>query len=170
MTNAIFSLDSSVLDPPYDYDFTYLKDDGSVFKRGGMEYIRPYGWKRIALNVKKKYGSDDWLGCYGYEGEWAVSYHGTSKEAAEEISRTKYDLSKGKKFTFGVGIYSSPDPKIAEHYARSFEYEGKLYKVILQNRVNMHSTKHIKAKNFFLTIAEDDIRPYAILFKKVKVF
>ena len=96
-----------MLDPQYDFDFTDLKDDGSVFKRGGREYIRPYGWKRIALNVRNKYESTAWLGgtdggirTAGVKGEWAVSYHGTKKTFAENIAKTNYDLSKGKRFRF----------------------------------------------------------------------
>ena len=163
----IFNLEASILDPFYDYDFTLLKDDGRVYKRGGRDYIRPYGWRRIALNVRNKFETDAWLGWYGSEGEWAVSYHGTSKEAAEEISKTKYDLSKGKRFAYGVGIYSSPDPEVAERYSKAFLFQGKNYKVILQNRVNMQDTEHVAGVNYFLTKNEKNIRPYGILFKKI---
>ena len=55
MSSNIFNMEKKYLKPAYDYDFTNMKDDGSVYKRGGMEYIRPYGWKRIAMNVKDKY-------------------------------------------------------------------------------------------------------------------
>ena len=105
---AIFTLDTAVLDPPYNFDFTNLKDDGTKYQRGGREYKRPYGWNRVALNVKEKYNSTAWLGGTrggnrddGVEGEWAVSYHGTKKTFAENIAKTNYDLSKGKRFRFG---------------------------------------------------------------------
>ena len=163
----IFALEKKVLDPQYDFDLTNLKDDGRLFTRGGWKYQRPYGWKRIGLNVKNKYESDDWLGTGRYNACWAVSYHGTTKLTAEEISRTKYDLRKGKRFHYGVGIYSTPDPDIAEKFSTTFLHQEKKYKVILQNRVNLWDTKYLPEKNYFLTYHEENIRPYGILYKEV---
>ena len=165
--SSIFCLDEEVLAPRYDCDFTHLKEDGTVYMRGGWAYQRPYGWNRIALKVEKKYESDDWLGTGRHNACWAVSYHGTTKLSAEEISSTKYDLSKGKRFAFGVGIYSTPEPKIAEKYATAFRYKERNYKVILQNRVNMMDTEYITGVNYFLTKHEENIRPYGILYKEV---
>ena len=51
-----------ILDPHQDYDFTSMTDDGREYHRGGHRYHRPYGWKRIALKVKRKYNDDTWLG------------------------------------------------------------------------------------------------------------
>ena len=79
----------------------------------------------------------------------------------------KYDLNKAKRFSYGRGIYSSPYPSIAEGYADAFTFENKQYKVIIQNKVNMKGTDHIKSVNYFLTKEEKDIRPYALLYKKV---
>ena len=75
------------LDPQYDYDFTYLPDYGTYI-RGREPYKRPYGWKRIALNVSGKYGDDRWLGCVGDSpaDEWPVSYHGTKKKSVNPIA------------------------------------------------------------------------------------
>ena len=164
MSVEIFALDPSFLDPQYNFDFTNLKDDGTKYQRGGREYKRPYGWNRIALNVKNKYEPRDWLWEEG-GGEWVVSYHGTSKQCAEEIARTKYDLTKGKGFSLGRGIYSSSDLTVAESYARAFTFENKQYKVIIQNRVNMKGTDQFG--NIFVTKEEKDIRPYALLYRKV---
>ena len=170
MTVKFFDLNinSVVLDPPYDFDFRDLRDDGTKYQRGGRDYKRPYGWNRVALNVKNKYESRDWFKEDG-GGDWAVSYHGTSKQNAEEIAKTKYDLSKGKTFAHGRGIYSSPDPVLAEGYAKVFTFENKQYKVIIQNRVNvnMKGTDHIQSVNYFVTKEEKDIRPYALLYKKI---
>ena len=47
-------LDPADLDPRFNYDFRKLKDTGRVYKRGDETYNRPYGWKRIALNVLDK--------------------------------------------------------------------------------------------------------------------
>lgn len=49
-----FCMDTKNLDFKYNYDFTDLRDDGTSFQRGGMMYLRPYGWKRVALNVKTR--------------------------------------------------------------------------------------------------------------------
>ena len=163
MSVEIFDLDPAVLDPPYNFDFTNLEDDGTKYQRGGMDYKRPYGWNKVALNVKDKYESRDWMEDGG--GEWVVSYHGTSKQCAEEIARTKYDLTKGKGFSYGRGIYSSSDLAVAQGYARAFTFENNQYQVIIQNRVNLKGTA--QHGNVFVTKEEKDIRPYALLYKKV---
>ena len=163
MSVEIFDLDPAVLDPQYNFDFTNLKDDGTMYQRGGREYKRPYGWNKIALNVKNKFESRDWMEEGG--GEWVVSYHGTSKQNAEEIAKTKYDLTKGQRFSQGRGIYSSSYLAIAEGYAKAFTFENKQYKVIIQNRVNLKGTDQFG--NVFVTKEEKDIRPYPLLYKKV---
>ena len=169
-----FSFDDAVLDPRYNYDFANKKDDGTVFKRGGRVYTRPYGWTRVALNVKAKYNDELWLGGYGkgrgsseVAGEWPVSYHGTEKGFAENIAKKGFDLGKGRRFKYGRGIYSTPDPAIAEKYATVCTFEGVNYKVLVQNRVNMDDTEEVSAMNYFVTASEDNIRPYGLLFKKV---
>ena len=39
-----------------------MNDDGKTYIRGGRKYIRPYGWNRVALNVKDKYDDTEWIG------------------------------------------------------------------------------------------------------------
>jgi hypothetical protein len=51
-----------LLDPRYNYDFTNENDEGITFMRGNVEYKRPCGWNRIALNVLNKYEDSNWLG------------------------------------------------------------------------------------------------------------
>ena len=63
------------------------------------------------------------------EGEWPVSYHGTEKEFAEKIA--------GSQFKYLSGVVSTPDPKVVEKYAEINHFQGDLYKVIIQNRINM---------------------------------
>ena len=127
----------------------------------------PLGWYGIALNVTE-YGDLTWLGMTGAEnsGEWAVSYHGTKKGAAESISDEGYDLGKGKRFLYGHGVYSSPDPKIGESYATEFVHDGDRFKVMLQNRVNMADTDYIAAQDYYVTHHDDSIRPYRLLVKE----
>ena len=58
------------------------------------------------------------------KGEWPVSYHGTKDTSAGKIALEGFDLKKGKRFLYGRGIYSSPDPAKAEEYApgKGFEF------------------------------------------------
>ena len=91
-----------------------MKDDGKRFVRGGRKYIRPYGWNRVALNVKDKYDNTEWIG--GVKGtirtgsvdkEWPVSYHGTKDTFAKVIAADGYDLRKGERFKYGKGELTS---------------------------------------------------------------
>ena len=142
-----FSLDKNIIDAPYNFDFTHVKDEGQIFKRGNIVYKRPCGWNRVALNVKSRYRDNVWLvgrngnkrkhGTDSVVGEWPVSYHGTGKGFAENIAKEGYDLKKGKRFKYGRGVYSTPDPAIAEKYASTYEYEGMKFKVLVQNRVKV---------------------------------
>ena len=173
----LFSLDENILDAKYNHDFSQLKDAGKSYVRGGRKYIRPYGWNRIALNVKDKYEDTEWIGglrgtnrTKGVDKEWPVTYHGTRDTFAKDIAAHGYDLNKGKRFRYGRGIYSTPDPAVAEEYATTFEFEGQRYKVLLQNRVNMEDTDVVDVRHcgeYFVTANEKSVRPYGILFKKI---
>ena len=138
------------------------------------------------MNVKDKYDDTEWIGgirgttrTKGVDKEWPVTYHGTKERFAKDIAAQGYDLNKGKRFKYGRGIYSTPDPAIAEDYATTFLFEGQKYKVLLQNRVNMEDTDVVigkyscgdkdstKSGEYFVTADEKNVRPYGILFKKV---
>ncbi|CAF1629685.1 unnamed protein product, partial [Didymodactylos carnosus] len=97
------TLDTSVLAPKYDYDFTQIDDTGAHFNRGGHQYSRPVGCMRIALKVGNKYPPDDlWLGKKGDDpNEWPVSYHGTGRHNALSIAEEGFRLSEGKRFLHG---------------------------------------------------------------------
>ena len=78
------------LDPAFDYDSNSVEDDGRRYMRGGFQYKRHYGWKRIAIKVLAKYGDDTWLGLDGMRTEeapeqWPVSYHGTNMKGTQLI-------------------------------------------------------------------------------------
>ena len=114
-------LDDSFLDPDYDYDFRNQSDDGTVYIRGGEVYSRPYGWHRFAMKVYDKYEDNIWLGKRGIRtestaGEWAISYHGTTREGAEGIAKEGYDERCGRRHMYGPGIYSSPDLSYVESW------------------------------------------------------
>ncbi|CAG8589341.1 6439_t:CDS:2 [Paraglomus occultum] len=141
--------------------------------RGGecVQYRRPCGWQRFALKVSGKYdnGDNTWLGTD--DTAWPVSYHGTAKHNSKLISEEGYLLSKGKRFAYGRGIYSTPDVSVAELYATEFEFERKRYVIIIQNRVNPKNLIKINAittgvGEYWISEKERDVRPYGICIKK----
>ena len=84
------ALNTDELDPAFDYDFNSVEDDGRRYMRGGFQYKRHYGWKRIVIKVLAKYGDDIWLGRDGMRteeapGQWPVSYHGTNMKGTQLI-------------------------------------------------------------------------------------
>ncbi|CAG8642622.1 3912_t:CDS:1 [Ambispora gerdemannii] len=163
-----YYFESSLLAPQYDYDFTNIDDNGSQYMRGGVPYKRPCGWKRIALNVTGKYnnGDDKWLGTD--EDSWPVSYHGTAEHNARSISEDGYLLSKGTRFAYGRGIYSTPDVNIAEFYATEFKFNGKKHKMVFQNRVNPVNLKMIDDCEYWVSKEDKDVRPYGICIKRLE--
>ena len=164
--NNLLIVDKNSRDPEYDYDFTNVHDKGQRFYRGGIEYRRPCGWKRFAIRVNGKYESDNWLGSENSPDEWPVSYHGTGREAAQSIAQTGYDLTKGRNFKFGRGIYSTPDINVAKGYAQSFTIKNNKYYVVLQNRINPKTVEKFSAENvknraeYWVSPGNKDIRPY----------
>lgn len=171
------------LHPSFDYDFSNVKDDGTRYMRGGFQYKRPYGWKRIAIKVVGKYGDNTWLGPDGIRteeapGEWPVSYHGTNMKSAKLILKEGY--KPGSRELFGRGIYTSPNLEMIEKlYAQEFTYQGKTYKIVLQNRVNPDQKNgHLQiipaaqttvGADYWLSRGGStaDVRPYGILIREV---
>ena len=108
-------------------------------------------------------------------GEWPVSYHGTNKKNVESIAAKGYKLSKGMRFKFGRGIYSSPNIEVAEveDYAAKFKHGKTTYKVVFQNRVCPNGLEIIPAKEtqkgeYWVQPKEKLIRPYGLCIKQVK--
>ncbi|RIB16175.1 hypothetical protein C2G38_1530146 [Gigaspora rosea] len=171
--SIISCLNPNDLDQTYNRDFTNVNDERKIFIRGGFRYLRPCGWKRIALKVTKKYdnGDDRWLGTDNYA--WPVSYHGTARRNAKSISEDGYLLSKGQRFAFGHGIYTTPDIEVARRYAQEFTYEGKRYALVFQNRVNPMNLQRIDMKKtgrgeYWISKRGEDVRPYGICFKEIE--
>jgi hypothetical protein len=52
-------------------------------------------------------------------------------DASTHLTRLK-QLSKGKRFCYGTGIYSSPDPDVAAQYATTFTYQGEEWQIMFQ--------------------------------------
>ncbi|CAG8622007.1 9854_t:CDS:2 [Paraglomus brasilianum] len=146
---VISYLPSSALHPRYDYDFTHIKD--------------------IGVSGRYDNGDDTWLGTG--DSAWPVSYHGTAKHNTRSISEEGYLLSKGKRFAFGRGIYSTPDVRVAERYATEFEFAGRTYVIVIQNRVNPKGLVKIKATRtgvgeYWISKDGEDVRPYGICIKE----
>ncbi|CAG8596208.1 10929_t:CDS:2 [Paraglomus occultum] len=167
-------LPSSALDLSYDYDFTHIKDIGLTYTRGKVPYRRPCGWQRFALKVNGRFdnGDNTWLGTD--DNAWPVSYHGTAKYNARSISEEGYLLSKGKRFAFGHGIYSTPDVRVAERYATEFEFAGRTYVIVIQNRVNPKGLVKIAATRtgdgeYWISKEGQDVRPYGICIKEKRI-
>ncbi|CAG8705801.1 6976_t:CDS:1 [Acaulospora morrowiae] len=169
---VISCLDVDTLDPIYDYDFTNINDNEKQHYRGGVQYRRPCGWKRFALKVAGRYddGDDEWLGTD--QSSWPVSYHGTAKHNVRSIAEDGYLLSKGKRFAFGHGIYSTPDVNVAEMYAPEFDFEGEKYVAVFQNRVSPSDLVKIESQKtgygeYWVSPRVEDVRPYGICIKKI---
>ena len=156
-------LDSTYMDPSWDYDFTDVLDGDNKFIRGGYPYYRPCGWKRIAIKVTGKYRNESWLGHTNSWGEWAVTYHGTKQPAFDNICEEGYKVGTGA--AYGPGVYSSPYISEAERYATEFEYEGVRYWGVFQNRVNSRGVKIVYNGKYWLCKNPANIRPYGLCVK-----
>jgi hypothetical protein len=155
---------------------------GVKFFRGGSIYIRPCGWQRYAIKVKGEYTDDIWLNgktpraneYSSAEGEWAVSYHGTTYHNGLSIASEGFKLSKGTRFKYGKGIYSTPDIEVAaNYYARTIEVNGKNYKFVVQNRVNPKNLKKVDKAvtgvgEYWISPNDDNIRPYGFCVREVE--
>ena len=169
-----YYIDDSLLHPEYDYDFSMQEDDGTPFYCGQKRYFRPYGWKRFALKVLDRYEDNTWLGRPGYRtnsstGEWAVSYHGTAATSSGSIAQEGYDLSKGKRFLYGRGIYSSPSIDVAAKYAQIFTHNGAQYQIVFQNRVSVDNLSCIDSPHgdYWVQPVDMLLRPYGICIRRV---
>ena len=164
-----YYIDDSLLDSAYDCDFSRKKDDGTTFFRGGRRYYRPYGWTRYALKVLGRYEDDTWLGRSGFrrdstQGEWAVSYHGTAVGASGSIAQEGYNLSKGKRFVYGRGIYTTPSVEVAAMYAQTFTHAGQKFQLVFQNRVSDKELRIVQSPHgeYWVQPQDELVRPYGI--------
>ena len=161
--------EDDLLDPPFDYDFTNINDQGGHFVRGGEVYLRPCGWNRIALKVEGKYENDLWLGSgsddSNRENEWASAYHGTNLDGLKGISLNGFNLDKLKRGLFGWGHYTTPFIEIAEEYATPIEVNGVKIKYIIQSRVDPKKIIKRNDEKYWILPNNDDLRPYGICFK-----
>uniref|UniRef100_A0A915DM04 PARP catalytic domain-containing protein n=1 Tax=Ditylenchus dipsaci TaxID=166011 RepID=A0A915DM04_9BILA len=139
--------------------------------KGGKPYTKPYGCMRYAISVVGKYPPNDhWLGGNGVpnEEEWPVAYHGTKEVNVLDILVNGFKLEKGKRFTYGKGIYCTPDPRIALEFASDYKFQNEKFKLILQNRVDPKRLQIVmksypsENEEYWIVPDGNAIRPYAI--------
>lgn len=176
--NSLYYIDSSLLAPSYDYDFTGVDDGTTKYHRGQFIYTRPCGWQRKAMKVIGQYGDDVWLGGGGIRtkttpGEWPVSYHSAGGSPQGNIAEVGSQCSRGKTFSYDRGIFSTPLATVAAKFAPTFEYRGQKYQVIFQNRINPATLQQVNPSapdsvgEFWASPKEEDVRPYNICLRKV---
>ena len=92
--------------------------------------------------------------------------------ASGSIAQDGYRLSKGKRFKYGSGIYSTPSIQVAAKYANVFNHKGKKYKLMFQNQVCPSNLKIVDAQTtgvgeYWLQPCENFIRPYGICIQQL---
>ncbi len=104
-----------------------------------------------------------------------MSYHGTSLNNGLSIGEEGYKLSQGERFWHGKGIYSTPDIKVAFKYAKDVPFNGKTFKLVVQNRVNPETVIKVdkavtKVGEYWISPNDDDIRPYGFCVREIISF
>jgi hypothetical protein len=72
---------------------------------------------------------------------------------------------------YGRGIYSTPDIEVAAQYAEKASVNGKIYKFVVQNRVNPRNLKKVgkdvtKIGEYWISPNDEDIRQYGFCIKE----
>ena len=168
--NSYFLIPAERFDSRGDYDYTKYTVPPNFGNRGGESYTPPAGWRRYGLKVSGLFENDIWLGMNSRPGEWIVSYHGTSHMYVRSIIDQGFDLSQVKRSKYGKGIYSAPLVTVAEGYSKTFEWEGRKFRVAFMNRVNPDPQKLKRVNDtcgiYFVSFSDRDIRPYGLLIKE----
>lgn len=166
-------------------------------KRGGEDYIPPFGYKGYGISAMGKYdgGNDDWLSYNGRDGEFAVAYlgighsSGKSDKIKDKLSSFTKNINSVKNFNVlnsfadekdlrhpgkkcGKGVYLFQDPRTAEcNGAHLVNILGVTYKILLMCRVNPKKIRQPASSPYvwILQPTPDEIRPYRILVKTVLV-
>ncbi|CAF5109809.1 unnamed protein product, partial [Rotaria magnacalcarata] len=105
----------------------------------------------FAIKVSDRFHNTIWLG--------------HADGPAKTIAKDDFNLTRGKRFQFGQGIYTAPDINVAEKYARQFSYQNERYLVVSQNRVNPATLIKISADQtgvmeYWINPSDQDVRPY----------
>jgi hypothetical protein len=163
----ILELLRNTWDSKYDRDYTDIDDQGERLTRGGVEYHRPYGWKRFAMEVIGKYKDDAWLGSNNGSQEWPVSYYGTGHHKEKSMRQAVYDTIKRKRSVHEHGIYSTPKISLAKAYAKSFTVNSQKYIFVFQIRINPKTVLKLSRDEtgggeYWISPDAADVRQYGI--------
>ena len=178
----------------YNYEVRVVKEDEQTKIIGGKKYTPAYGWTSYEFNIYDKYdnGDNSWLGCDGKEGEWANAYHGTARNktsneeimmAVDSIYKENLKAGSGQQYqsapngnpdtknlypTCGIGVYVTPDIKVAEAYAGRLCIDGKYYAVVILFKVNPLKLRIPVSKNDYWVCegSTDGVRPFRLLIKE----
>ena len=178
----------------YNYEVRVVKNNEETKIIGGQKYTPAYGWTSYEFNIYDKYdnGDNTWLGCDGKFGEWANAYHGAARmaksneeimKAVDSIYKENLKAGSGQQYsnsensnndTFntykkcGIGVYVTPDIKVAESYAGRLFINQKYYAVVILFKVNPLKLRIPKSKQDYW-ISEgstDGVRPFRLLIKE----
>ena len=157
----------------------------------GKSYSTPKGWIGIGLKVLDKYGDNEWIRSNNSDREWCIAYHGIGrgleirqvkditgniikeafKKDSGQIHKDCYDINNPGK-TVGEGAYVTPSIETASEYCGTSEINGKSYQIILMVRVKPKAIRqcHCYDDCWVVNGTSDEIRPYKILYKEIRLY
>ena len=164
-------------------DFQFDNPKGSVQTRGGLPYYQPNNtYFRKGLKVLDKFPNDGWIDMSGLPNEWAVAFHGITRQVNYAIPKAvneglrvgsaqacARDICQRTGLIVGEGIYCTPKIEVAEsgYTCEKMDLQGSRYGIIFQCRVNPKDIKITQSADYWVINDPKDIRPYGIIFKKV---
>ena len=176
-------LNTDILDPRFNRNSKWGIDE----KRGGENYLPPFDdWNGFGLNVLNKYdfGNNIWLDYHNKNGEYSIAYLGISnlkneiekiitfdndsKNTENLINDPSYIDNQGQNYKVGNRICVFQDPKIAEENAGYLEINGCLIVIMFMIRINPNEKENYRDA-WILDSTPNNIRPYRILIKKLKI-
>ena len=179
----VLLLNTDILDPRFDRNADWGIDE----KRGGENYLPPLDdWNGFGLNVLNKYdyGNNIWLDYHNKNGEYSIAYLGISnlKNEIEKIivfdndsqntenliNDPSYIDNNGQNYKVGNKICVFQDPKIAEKNAGYLKINGCLIRIMFMIRINPNEKENYRGA-WILDSTPNNIRPYRILIKKLKI-
>ena len=181
----IIKISNNILDKKGDKKFWKKKKNNNKIIRGGLEYLKPFGWIGIGLKVKGKFdnGNNNWLDNKNESGEFAVASLDLKNNIIENIliqnenkninlnnSFIKPNIFNKQQPQFSettVGIFLFENPETVENYSEIINIFGLKLKIILMCRINPKKIR--KSEKFpgccILNPTTEEIRPYRILIK-----
>lgn len=167
---ALLTLGSFELNPRFDANLVGVPDDGGKRVAGGEVYTQPCGWKRYGVKFTMK--SARVRGCPAESSQaTALSFSPVSPHNVVDVLQNGYASTCPLGY-LGHGVLSSPDVAVAEKLATSFDFGGKQYKVLIENRVNVLTVNKkplegTLADVVWISPSGQDVLPHAVLIKEL---